>query len=213
MSGPPGRKLRIALATSNLHKVREIAELLSDLPVEIITPQMLGIELGVVEDGETYEANALKKARALRELTGVPSVADDSGLEIEALDGAPGILSARFAGPDADDLMNNEKLLKLLEHVPDDRRGARFVCVAALVGLAEGLGEITFRGEWRGTIGREPAGVSGFGYDPIFQPRGEGATVAELGEEYKRLHSHRARAFGQLAAFLKDLALGPDALT
>ena len=213
MNGVPAGRLRLALATSNPHKVREIEELLSDLPVEIVTPEDLGIELRVEEDGETYAENALKKSRALWKLTGVPSVADDSGLEVEALEGAPGILSARFAGPEANDQMNNEKLLRQMKPVPDDRRRARFVCVTALVGLTEGNAEVTFRGEWEGTIRREAAGVSGFGYDPIFQPSGEDATVAELGEAYKRLHSHRARAFGQLAGHLKDLAFEPDALT
>jgi XTP/dITP diphosphohydrolase len=209
----PEEMLRIALATSNLHKAREIAELLSGLPVEILTPEDLGLEFSVTEDGATYEANALKKARVLWEQAGMAAMADDSGLEVDALDGAPGILSARFAGPDAGDRMNNQKLLNLLEHVGEDRRGARFICVAALVGLDEVGTEFTFRGEWEGTIRREPVGVSGFGYDPVFQPAGESATVAELGDAYKRQHSHRARAFGSLAAYLRDLVLGSDALT
>jgi XTP/dITP diphosphohydrolase len=196
---------RLALATNNAHKAGEIADLLGAAPVVLLTPADLGVRLEVVEDGDSYEANALKKARALQALTGLPTLADDSGLEVDALDGAPGIRSARFAGEDADDRENNLMLLRLLEHVPAEHRQARFVCVAALVGIGDERAVNLFRGEWEGEIAGTAAGESGFGYDPVFFLPEQGATVAELGADYKREHSHRARAFRRAAAYLKTL--------
>ena len=207
-----GTPRRFLLATGNAHKAAEIRELLGDVPAELLSLADLQLDLDVAEDGETYEANALAKARAAARLSGLPAIADDSGIEVDALEGTPGIRSARFAGEDATDHRNNELLLNLLRDVPEGRRGARFVCAAVLVEPGEGGREVRFRGEWQGRIAFEPAGETGFGYDPVFLIPEEGRTVAELGTAYKRAHSHRSRAFRQIAAHLKDLAAGGDSL-
>ncbi len=201
---------RLLLATANAHKAREIGELLGGIPFQVVTLRDLDLELDVVEDGDTYEANARKKATAAAEASGLVSIADDSGIEIDVLDGIPGVYSARFAGDDATDEQNNALLLNQLQDVPEPDRGARFVCVAVLVALGgEGL-EASFRGEWSGRIGFAPAGEEGFGYDPVFVIPEEGRTVAQLGAAYKRAHSHRSQAFRLLADFLRGLENVPE---
>jgi XTP/dITP diphosphohydrolase len=158
----------------------------------------------------TYEANARKKATAAAKVSGLLSIADDSGIEVEALEGIPGVRSARFAGEDATDEQNNTLLLNQLQDVPDTDRGARFVCVAALAAPAGGGLEASFRGEWSGRIAFAPAGEEGFGYDPVFLIPEEGRTVAQLGTAYKRAHSHRSQAFEQAAAYLRGLENVPE---
>ena len=155
------------------------------------------------ETGATFEDNALAKARDAFEATGLASVADDSGLEVAALNGMPGVLSARWSGGHGDDAGNTALLLAQLGDVPDDRRAAAFVSACALV---SGSGEVIVRGEWRGTITREPRGDSGFGYDPVFVPDGHDRTAAQLSPAEKDAISHRGRALRLLVPALRALA-------
>jgi len=196
----------VVLATGNAYKAREIIELLDGVATRLISLGELGLEVDVVEDGATYVENALIKARAAAAATRMAAIADDSGIEVDALEGQPGIRSARFAGEGATDAENNDLLLKMLERVPIHERTARFVCAAVYVAGPESLDdEIVCLGEWPGRIGSVPEGESGFGYDPLFIIPGEGRTVAELGPEYKQRHSHRYQAFTALADHLKAL--------
>ena len=158
----------------------------------------------VHEDGRTYEANAIKKALAVARATGQLALADDSGIEVDALKGAPGIRSARFAGVHGGDVKNNEKLLRLLADTPLAHRGARYVCVLVLADRS-GVLAVT-RGIWRGRIAREPKGRQGFGYDPIFLVPSFGKTVSQLSAATKRKISHRAVAAGRMRDALVKLA-------
>jgi XTP/dITP diphosphohydrolase len=155
------------------------------------------------ETGATFEENALAKARDAFSATGLPSVADDSGLQVAALNGMPGVLSARWSGRHGDDAANTALLLAQLGDVPDERRGAAFVSACALV---SGAGEVVVRGEWPGSIVREPRGGGGFGYDPVFLPSGSTRTAAELGPSEKDAVSHRGRALALLVPALRRLA-------
>ncbi|CQD12761.1 putative deoxyribonucleotide triphosphate pyrophosphatase [Mycobacterium europaeum] len=155
------------------------------------------------EDGATFEQNALAKARDAFAATGLASVADDSGLEVAALNGMPGVLSARWSGKHGDDAANTTLLLAQLRDVPDARRGAAFVSACALAGPS---GEVVVRGEWPGSIAREPRGRGGFGYDPVFVPDGSDRTAAELTPEEKDAVSHRGRALALLVPALRELA-------
>jgi XTP/dITP diphosphohydrolase len=155
------------------------------------------------ETGATFEENALAKARDAFRATGLASVADDSGLEVDALNGMPGVLSARWAGAHGRDAANTALLLAQLRDVPDERRGGGFVSACALV---SGSGETVVRGTWRGGIAREPQGDGGFGYDPVFVPEGSARTAAELTPEEKDAASHRGRALALLVPALRGLA-------
>jgi XTP/dITP diphosphohydrolase len=155
------------------------------------------------ETGATFEQNALAKARDAFRATGLPSVADDSGLEVDALNGMPGVLSARWSGRHGDDRANTALLLAQIGDVPDERRGAAFVSACALVSSA---GEVVVRGEWPGSIVRQPRGDGGFGYDPVFLPSGSSRTAAELTPEEKDAASHRGRALAALLPALRELA-------
>lgn len=155
------------------------------------------------ETGATFEDNALAKARDGFAATGLPCVADDSGLEVAALNGMPGVLSARWAGVHGDDAANTALLLAQLRDVPDERRGAAFVSACALVSAS---GEVVVRGEWPGTIAREPRGDGGFGYDPVFIPDGSNCTAAQLTPAEKDAASHRGRALRLLLPALRELA-------
>lgn len=196
---------QVVLATSNAGKVRELAEPLAALGVEV-----LGLDgfpgLGeIVEDGDSFEANALIKARAVAAHTGLVSIADDSGLEVDALHGAPGIHSARYADDweflagESRDARNIRKLLHVLRDVPEAERGCRFVCCMAVVfpSVAGGR-EWTVRGAWEGRLLTTPRGENGFGYDPIFLDPGLGRSAAELSREEKMARSHRGRALRAL---------------
>ena len=155
------------------------------------------------ETGATFEENALAKARDAFAATGLPSVADDSGLEVDALNGMPGVLSARWSGAHGDDAANTALLLAQLRDVPDLRRGAAFVSACALV---SGSGEVVVRGVWPGSIAREARGDGGFGYDPVFLPEGSSRTAAELSPAEKDAVSHRGRALAALVPVLRQLA-------
>lgn len=179
------------MATSNPGKVRELRRLLADADVTVVTPADLGISLDVDETGDTYEENAALKAIAFAQASGLPSLADDSGLEVEALSGAPGVHSARYAGTGSDK-DNVDLLLHNLASVHEGDRTARFVCVVALA-LPSGAIEYA-RGQCEGTIGTESRGDRGFGYDPVFYPEGRTLTMAQLHPDEKDRLSHRGRA-------------------
>lgn len=188
---------RVVIATENEHKLKEIGDILKDFNLEILSIKDVGLErLEIVEDGATFEENALIKAKAIMERTGELTIADDSGLEVDILDNQPGIYSARFAGENATDDENNKKLLELLEGIPLYKRTARFVCSIAVV-FPNG-DTVVLRGECPGTIGLEPKGKDGFGYDSLFITGRYNKTFAEIGEEKKNKISHRAAALKKL---------------
>jgi XTP/dITP diphosphohydrolase len=194
--------MRIVLATGNAKKRAELERILAGLDVELVPMTELGLE-GADETGDTFTANALIKARAVVAAIGEAALADDSGLEVDALNGEPGVHSARYAGADGEDLSNNDKLMQELAGLPDEMRTARFVCVAALV-TPDGE-EWTVRGEMEGQITDEPHGEHGFGYDPYFIPAGCSVTTAELEPDEKDALSHRGKAFRAMRAHLEEL--------
>lgn len=196
----------ILLATRNLDKVRELTALLGGLGIRIRTLADFPTAPGVEEDGATCEANALKKAREVASATGLPSVADDTGLEVDALDGRPGVFAARYAGEGATYDDNCRKLLEELAGVPPARRTARFLTVAALV-MPDGHSRVA-TGTLDGVITEACAGSQGFGYDPVFFVPELGRTLAELTTEEKNRISHRAKAFQSMAEILRPLAVG-----
>lgn len=192
---------KLVLATRNPKKIREIRAILKDLDLEFLTLESIpGFSLKIVEDGTTFEENAVKKAGAVARHTGFYALADDSGIVVEILKGRPGIFSSRYAGEGSTDKENNQKLLRELEGVPLGERAARYVCVIALVG-PDGSKK-TFKGECRGVIAEAPKGEGGFGYDPIFFIPEKGKTMAELSLEEKNLISHRAIALKQFKEWL-----------
>jgi XTP/dITP diphosphohydrolase len=204
---------RLVVATRSPHKLRELGELLRLDRAQLVSLDDLGVEGDAVEDGETFETNARIKARFAAAATGLPSLADDSGIEVDALDGRPGVRTRRYAGPDATDPANNAKLLDALRGLPAERRGARYVCVLALAlpdepGPRGGMRVLTRRGTCRGRIAVRPKGTGGFGYDPIFEPAAEppgGRTLGEYAPAEKHAISHRARAAGRMAPVLRGL--------
>jgi XTP/dITP diphosphohydrolase len=197
--------VKIVLATRNKNKVEEIREILKMYLGDEIFSQIELLSSAdfqipeIEEDGETYEENALKKAREVYKFTGLPSIADDSGIEVEILGGRPGVFSARYAGEGATDEENNKKLLKELENVPIEKRKAKFKCVIAYVDSVE---ERIFYGETSGKVIFEPLGDGGFGYDPLFLPDGFDLTYAQLPGEVKNRISHRSKALQKFAEFL-----------
>lgn len=195
--------MRVLLATNNPGKVREFTRLLGNGDFEIVTPRELGIELDVVEDGDSYAANAAKKAEAFAEAGGCVALADDSGIEVDALDGQPGYLSARYGGPGLDDGGRVDLLLRELEGVPPERRGGRFRAVVAVA--APGRATRTFEGVVEGRITFAPRGERGFGYDPVFE-RPDGRTTAEMDDDEKDAISHRGAAVRAAIPYLRELA-------
>jgi XTP/dITP diphosphohydrolase len=191
---------KIVLATTNQNKLREFRDMLGDNDIAIVSIAAYSGCPKVIEDGQNFEENALIKARTIAKYTGLVAVADDSGLEVDFLNGMPGIYSARYAGEEADDIKNNEKLLYDLQGVPEDKRGARFRCVIAVVD-PEGR-EQTVEGSYRGIIINKPVGKHGFGYDPVFFDRASGLTFAEMTPEQKNLISHRSLAVSELKKIL-----------
>lgn len=187
---------RVIFATGNEGKMREIRMILKDYPVEVVSMKEAGIDVDIAEDGTTFEENALIKARAIMALTKDIVLADDSGLEIDYLDKAPGIYSARFLGEDTDYDVKNNYILEKLSGVPEEKRTARFVCAMAAV-FPDGR-EITRRGVVEGIIGYEIAGENGFGYDPIFYLPEFGCMSAQLPPEKKNEISHRGKALRAL---------------
>lgn len=188
---------RIVLASSNAGKLAEIAKLLDGLPIELISQSTLDIP-PAAETASTFVENALLKARAAAQASGLPAIADDSGLEVDALDGAPGIHSARYAGRHGDDQGNIDKLLRELSARTDALRSARFRCVAVYLAHADHSAPLIGEGAWEGIIAPSPSGVGGFGYDPVFYLPERELTAAELASDEKNRLSHRAQAFTQL---------------
>jgi XTP/dITP diphosphohydrolase len=204
--------VKLLVATNNPGKVREFEELLAGLPAEITFPRQEGLILNVVESGKTFEENARIKALAYARASGLLTLADDSGLEVDALGGAPGVRSARYAGPEASDVDRYRKLLVALDDVPAGQRSARFRCVVALA-QPDGTAH-TVDGVCEGEIGLSPRGGHGFGYDPVFVVAGFGGqTMAELPPDLKNQISHRARAVLAVRPILARVleAIGPKA--
>ena len=195
--------MKLIIASNNAHKLQEIRAILGDYFGEIYSLREAGIEHETVEDGKSFSENALKKAREIAEIAGCCALADDSGLCVDALDGAPGIYSARFAGEHGNDRENNKLLLEKLRDVPDEERGAYFCCAIALV-WPDGR-ELTTEGRIYGVIGHEERGSNGFGYDPLFYLPERGCTTAELRPEEKNAISHRANALHALVDRLNNL--------
>lgn len=197
----------IYLASGNVHKLHELQTALNQagLPVKVSGPDNIGGMPEVEETGSTFEANALLKANGLKEI-GPPDgwfLADDSGIEIDALDGRPGVISARYAGLECDDEKNNNKVLEEMKDVPDHDRTCRFRCVLALVG--ENL-EKTFAGACEGTLLSQRQGTGGFGYDPLFLPNESKSTFAQISLEEKAMISHRARALNKLINWISEFS-------
>ena len=187
---------RIIFATGNAGKMKEIREILSDLPYEVVSMKEAGVTADIVEDGTTFEENAMIKAKTIAELTGEIAMADDSGLEVDYLDKAPGIYSARFLGEDTSYEIKNKYLIDQLDGVEGDDRSARFVCAIACV-WPDGKGKVC-RATIEGVLAKEPAGENGFGYDPIFYVPEYGKTTAELSLDEKNEISHRAKALREM---------------
>ncbi len=207
---------RLLVATRSRHKLRELRELLALADdIELLSPDDLGIEGEPDETGLTFETNARIKARYYAERSGLPTLADDSGLEVDALNGGPGVFTRRYAGPDATDADNNAKLLATLGDLPPSQRGARYVCVLALslpgsAGPRGGLQLLTRRGTCRGRIAAGLRGEGGFGYDPLFEPAQEapgGRTLGQWSAAEKHAISHRSRACARMAPVLRSVGL------
>lgn len=196
--------MTVVAATQNRHKIEEIEAITKEFDINIISRQEAGVpDVEIVEDGTTFEENSYKKAFEIMKLTGMPSVADDSGLAVDALDGAPGVYSARFAGTDGDDEANKKKLLEVMKDIPMEKRTARFVSVITLI-FPDGK-TIVCRGECEGHIMFEESGSNGFGYDPLFRPEGYEVSFGQLPAEEKNRISHRAKALILLREKLKEL--------
>lgn len=193
---------RIVIATTNVHKLNEIINIMNHPPWQILSLRDFPDIPHIEETGSTFQENALLKARTVFRHTSLLTLADDSGLEVHALDGAPGVYSSRFAGVERDYAANNRKLLESLRDVPVQKRGAQFRCVVAIVGPHI---ERIVEGVVRGHITEELRGSGGFGYDPLFIPEGYHQTYAELGEEIKNRISHRAIAFTKARKIVEDL--------
>jgi XTP/dITP diphosphohydrolase len=196
---------RCVLATRNAHKVPELRDILAaaGTPVELVGLDAYPDAPDVAETGLTFAENALLKAHAIAQYTGVAAIADDSGIAVDALNGMPGVFSARWAGAHGDDAANLALLLGQIADVPDDRRGGAFVCVAALA--LPGGAEHVVEGRLTGRVIREPRGTNGFGYDPVFVPEGHTRTTAEMPPEEKNAISHRARAFRALSPVIAEM--------
>lgn len=194
---------RVVLATGNPGKLKEMREILAGHGLEIVAQSDLGIA-PPVEDGDTFIANALLKARHAAAISGLPAIADDSGLEVDALGGRPGLHTARYAGPNADERANNDKLLAELEGIPAARRGARYRCAMVFLRNAADPMPIVAEASWEGRIGFERRGGGGFGYDPLFIVAGGSHTVAEMPAAEKNRVSHRGQALIALVAKMRE---------
>lgn len=195
--------MKVVLASKNQHKLVEIRRILEKLDIQLVLESELGVDIDVEETGKTFEENSLLKAQAVMKVTGMPALADDSGIAVDALNGEPGVYSARYGFDDSlDDWGRLLLLLKNTEQVPDGRRQARFVCVITLV-TPEGA-VIQARGEAHGELLRQPAGAGGFGYDPIFYYPPLGKTFAEISAQEKNQVSHRAVALKAMYEKLKE---------
>jgi XTP/dITP diphosphohydrolase len=212
VTGTPDRP-RLLVATRSTHKLAELRQLLALPRAELVTLDDVGIDEDVEETGSTFEANARLKARFAARASGLPSLADDSGIEVDALGGRPGVRTRRYAGEDATDAQNNAKLLGELDGLPPERRAARYVCVLALAlpgraGSRGGQPVISVRGTCRGRIAATAKGNGGFGYDPIFEPASEppgGRTFGEWSQDEKNRISHRGAAARRMTPILREL--------
>ncbi len=189
--------MRIVLATNNAGKLRELQAMLQPLGFSVL-PKAEFTSEEVVEDGDSFVANALLKARHAAQVSGLAAIADDSGIEVDALEGAPGIHSARYAGAQAGDIDNLNKLLEAMQHVPDAQRSARYRCALVYVRNAQDSAPVICEASWEGSITRVPAGTGGFGYDPIFWLPEQRCTAAEISAELKNRLSHRGQALKKL---------------
>jgi XTP/dITP diphosphohydrolase len=197
---------RLLLASRSRHKVAELQALLGLDDVVLVTPDEVGVEGEPVEDADSFEGNARIKVRYYAERSGLPTLADDSGLEVDALDGAPGVYTKRYACPEATDEDNNSKLLGELEGLPAEQRGARYECVLAFLDPSVGSDPVCRAGSFEDRIASERRGSGGFGYDPIFEPAGEapgGRTVGQMSSEEKHELSHRGQAARAMAEYLE----------
>jgi len=194
---------KIVMASGNVGKLREIARILGDRNITVVPQSDFGVS-DAEETGLTFVENALIKARHAASITGLPAIADDSGLAVDALDGRPGVYSARYSGPDADPEKNIDRLLAELDGVPDEQRGATFHCVACFV-TPDKSEPLIARGEWHGVILHERQGDGGFGYDPVFFDPELGCSSAELRADQKNARSHRGLALQELARQLREL--------
>lgn len=190
---------RVVLATGNPGKLKEMREILAGHALEVVAQSDLGIN-PPIEDGDSFVANALLKARHAASISGLPAIADDSGLEVDALGGRPGLHTARYSGIDADERANNDKLLSELAAIPAARRGARYRCAMVFLRNATDPDPIVAEAAWEGRIGFERRGTGGFGYDPLFVVAGQTRTAAEIPDAEKNRVSHRAQALIALAA-------------
>ena len=195
---------RLVLATNNPGKVREFRRLLDGCGFDVVTPGEAGIVLDVDETGASYTENALLKARAFADAAGCVALADDSGIEVDALDGRPGLYSARYGGPGLDDVGRVDLLLRELEAVPDAKRTARYIAVVAVAWPADARQPATFRGVQEGAVAHAPRGSGGFGYDPVFLI-GDGRTQAEIRDDEKDRISHRGQAVRLAREYLRTL--------
>ncbi|MBQ1372319.1 MAG: XTP/dITP diphosphatase [Oscillospiraceae bacterium] len=195
--------MRVVLASQNRHKLEEIQNILSKFDMELVLQSDLGVRVDVEETGSSFEENSALKARSVVEATGLPAIADDSGLCVDALDGAPGIYSARYGAPHCvDDRDRLEFLLKNMRTIRSEERTARFVCVITLA-YPDGR-TLTARGSCEGLITLEPQGTAGFGYDPVFFVPSYGCTFAQMGQQEKNAISHRANALNRLCQMLEE---------
>jgi len=199
--------VRVVLASSNKGKLRELSALLAPLGYEVVPQGALGIDTPP-ETGDTFAANALLKARHAAAESNLPALADDSGIEVDALNGRPGIYSARYAGEGASDQDNLLKMLGEMQGVPAPKRTARYQCVIAFVSTADDPDPILAKGTWEGWLTSQPRGLEGFGYDPIFIPSGFDRTAAELDPGEKNSLSHRGQALRALLAQLRKICPG-----
>ena len=193
---------KVVVATKNKGKLKEIKQILAPMGFNVISREEANIDMDIDETGDSFEENAMLKALAVHKLTGAIVIADDSGLETDALNGAPGIYSARYSGANASDDKNNEKLLIQLKDIPDEKRTARFVCAIAVV--FDENRKFTVKGTVDGIINRAPAGENGFGYDPLFYIPQYGKTVAQLSSEEKNKISHRGKALEKMVVKMKE---------
>lgn len=194
---------KIVFATTNDGKIKEIKEILADFDVEVVSMKEMNIDVDVEENGTTFEENSLIKARSISKLTGLPALADDSGLEVDYLNGEPGVYSARYLGRDTDYDYKNNYIIDKLKDAKDEERSARFVCVISLV-LPDGR-EFVKKGVMEGRIGYEIKGENGFGYDPIFYLPQYGKTSAEISAEEKNKISHRGKALSTMKELIANL--------
>ena len=194
---------RVILATGNKSKVKEIRAIFDDFDFELLPQTAFGLE-SPEETGETFAENALQKAVFAAKQLGVPAIADDSGIAVDALNGRPGVRSARYAGQDSTDDQNIDRLLYELRHVPDDKRAACFHCAAVFVRSGDDKRAVVAEAIWRGKILRERRGIGGFGYDPVFYDVASMKTGAEMSREEKNFVSHRGKAFKRLRDLMED---------